>query len=28
LRKLPKAPIHPTVIFAEKFWNDMQANLE
>ena len=28
LRKLPKTPIHPTVIFAEKFWNDMQANLE
>jgi 5-methylcytosine-specific restriction endonuclease McrA len=28
LRKLPKAPVHPTVTFAEKFWNDMQANLE
>jgi 5-methylcytosine-specific restriction endonuclease McrA len=28
LRKIPKAPIHPTVTFAEKFWIDMQANLE
>ena len=28
LRKIPKAPVHPTVTFAEKFWNDMQANLE
>lgn len=28
LRKPPKAPIHPTVSFAEQFWNDVQANLE
>lgn len=24
----PKAPIHPTVAFAEQFWSEVQANLE
>jgi 5-methylcytosine-specific restriction endonuclease McrA len=28
LRKIPKAPIHPTVAFAEQFWSNVQANLE
>ncbi len=28
LRTKPKAPIHPTISFAEKFWMDVQANLE
>jgi 5-methylcytosine-specific restriction endonuclease McrA len=28
LRTKPKAPIHPTIFFAEKFWIDLQANLE
>lgn len=28
LRTKPKTPIHPTVSFAEKFWVDLQANLE
>ncbi len=28
LRTKPKAPIHPAVSFAEKFWVDLQANLD
>ncbi|NES99281.1 MAG: HNH endonuclease [Sphaerospermopsis sp. SIO1G2] len=28
LRTKPKTPIHPAVAFAEKFWVDLQANLE
>ncbi|ARV61596.1 HNH endonuclease [Nostocales cyanobacterium HT-58-2] len=28
LRTKPKAPVHPTLFFAEQFWIDMQANLE
>ncbi|ALF53994.1 HNH nuclease [Nostoc piscinale CENA21] len=28
LRKIPKAPIHPAIAFAEKFWTNVQANLE
>ncbi|NJL11275.1 MAG: HNH endonuclease [Calothrix sp. SM1_7_51] len=28
LRSKPKAPIHPTIAFAEKFWMEAQANLE
>jgi 5-methylcytosine-specific restriction endonuclease McrA len=28
LRTKPKAPIHPTISFAEQFWMDVQANLE
>jgi len=28
LRSKPKPPIHPAVSFAEKFWVDIQANLE
>jgi 5-methylcytosine-specific restriction endonuclease McrA len=28
LRKVPKAPVHPAVSFAEQFWSDVQANLE
>jgi len=28
LRTKPKAPMHPTVSFAEQFWSDVQANLE
>ena len=28
LRNHPKAPLHPTISFAEKFWIDVQANLE
>ncbi len=28
LRTKPKAPVHPTIAFAEQFWMDMQANLE
>jgi 5-methylcytosine-specific restriction endonuclease McrA len=28
LRKLPKAPAHPAIVFAEQFWTNVQANLE
>lgn len=28
LRTKPKAPVHPTIFFAEQFWIDVQANLE
>lgn len=28
LRTKPKAPVHPTIAFAEKFWMDVQTNLE
>ena len=28
LRHQPKAPLHPTISFAEQFWIDVQANLE
>ncbi|WP_026082371.1 HNH endonuclease [Mastigocladopsis repens] len=28
LRTKPKAPLHPTISFAEQFWIDVQANLE
>ncbi|MBU7585060.1 MAG: HNH endonuclease [Nostoc sp. TH1S01] len=28
LRKIPKAPIHPAIAFAEQFWTNVQANLE
>ncbi|TAE54778.1 MAG: HNH endonuclease [Nostocales cyanobacterium] len=28
LRTKPKAPVHPAFTFAEKFWVDLQANLE
>ena len=28
LRTKPKAPVHPTISFAEQFWIDVQANLE
>lgn len=28
LRTKPKAPVHPTISFAEQFWMDVQANLE
>ncbi|MEM7725546.1 MAG: HNH endonuclease [Cyanobacteria bacterium P01_A01_bin.45] len=28
LRVLPKAPIHPTILFAEQFWNNVQVDLE
>ena len=28
LRTKPKAPIHPTISFAEQFWIDMQGSLE
>lgn len=28
LRTQPKAPVHPTISFAEQFWIDVQANLE
>lgn len=28
LRAKPKAPIHPTIAFAEKFWMDTQVSLE
>ncbi|MBD2663575.1 HNH endonuclease [Richelia sinica] len=28
LRKVPKAPAHPAVYFAEQFWSDVQAKLE
>jgi 5-methylcytosine-specific restriction endonuclease McrA len=27
LRKIPKAPIHPAIAFAEQFWTNVQANL-
>lgn len=28
LRTQPKAPMHPTVAFAEQFWREQQVNLE
>lgn len=28
LRTKPKAPMHPTVAFAEQFWREQQVNLE
>jgi len=28
LRATPKAPMHPTVAFAEQFWREQQMNLE
>ncbi|GAB1538385.1 HNH endonuclease [Scytonema sp. NUACC21] len=28
LRTKPKAPVYPTISFAEQFWMDVQANLE
>jgi 5-methylcytosine-specific restriction endonuclease McrA len=28
LRTKPKAPVHPAILFAEQFWNNVQANLE
>jgi 5-methylcytosine-specific restriction endonuclease McrA len=28
LRNQPKAPIHPTIAFAEQFWINVQADLE
>ncbi|MBF2067894.1 MAG: HNH endonuclease [Calothrix sp. C42_A2020_038] len=28
LRSQPKAPIHPTIAFAEKFWTDTHKSLE
>ena len=28
LRTQPKAPMHPTVAFAEQFWREVQVNLE
>jgi 5-methylcytosine-specific restriction endonuclease McrA len=28
LRTQPKAPMHPTVAFAEQFWREQQLNLE
>ncbi|MDF5733997.1 MAG: HNH endonuclease [Rhizonema sp. PD38] len=28
LRNQPKAPLHPTISFAEQFWIGVQANLE
>ncbi|MFQ4145726.1 HNH endonuclease [Chlorogloeopsis sp. ULAP02] len=28
LRTTPKAPVHPTIAFAEQFWLDLQINVE